>query len=97
MLWSKVDLFFKGDTWQIIVVVKNVIKSILQKSYGSLSLWKYKMYKFKYLYLKNIYILQNIFHSKTARESKPKIRQSCVPNLRLISQKMCFQVKFVWA
>ncbi len=69
MLWSKVDLFFKGDTWQIIVVVKNVIKSILQKSYGSLSLWKYKMYKFKYLYLK-IYIFYKTFFTLKLLENQ---------------------------
>ncbi len=80
MLWSKVDLFFKGDTWQIIVVVKNVIKSILQKSYGSLSLWKYKMYKFKYLYLK-IYIFY-----------KKKFTLKLLENQNQKSDKVVFQI-----
>ncbi len=44
-----------------------------------------------YKYLYKIYILQNMFYSKTDRESKPKIRRSCVPNLRLTSQKICFR------
>jgi len=51
--------------------------------------------------LYKIYILQNMFHSKTARESKPKIRRIYVwgnlanwansRNLRLMSQKIRFQ------
>ncbi len=36
-----------------------------------------------------------MFYSKTARKWKPKIWRSCVPNLRLISQKMSFQWDFV--